>query len=674
MQRNMFASITVLLVAISLVTAVPLGAQEVLEDPGSAENRESAEPDLRFLSPQRISVDQGQTFMLRFAVPDAGIDDLAITLPELPSGLVGAESPVVIARGLNDLEVRLSVRAAAAGRYVVEPIVVEGPEGPRRTGDVLVEVRDPTTGEVPFRARWRVLEEQVVQAQSVPVLLEITGIDTFAYPELGTVRAPQTGLFEEIGGIGSVTSRDIAGTTLYTLPVAAFLFTPTTAGEVTLPATSIQAVGIEVRVAPAMLDVNPLPSTVQGSGAVGQYTLSATVDAQSLTVGESGTLNLLLSGVGNLPVVEFPNVEFEGLVEVGRSQESRLVPDRESLAGYTGERRLTIRYEPAEAGGTTAAIRIARFASYDPESGMVDTIPAQSIDVAVLGQDALPPTNRVAPPAELLTVDRLVGVQWIPFSRMSWVYFLFLLGPVLFGGIRLLSVRRVAVVALVPMFLGSALFPRIDHVRLERAAAIAEEGRPAVAAVLYDLELQGAPWHAGLHFNRGVLALEANDAVDAMFHFRRAVRLAPEVQRFRAVLSEAQEYFGVGSQTSIAWYLRPDLLVLALMLVWTGFWLLLAFHGRVRRTLGLVTLFMLAIVLAGGWWWSARQAAVEEGIVRETVTVRRIPDHEARPWLQLSAASAVRVELSYQEFYLVRTAAGVTGWVPRTALLIQGDT
>ncbi|MEX2443841.1 MAG: hypothetical protein WD492_09565, partial [Alkalispirochaeta sp.] len=159
----------------------------------------------------------------------------------------------------------------------------------------------------------------------------------------------------------------------------------------------------------------------------------------------------------------------------------------------------------------------------------------------------------------------------------------------------------------------------------------------------------------------------------AIYHLRRAVRLAPERRQLRTVLGDAEEYFGTEGQPTIPWYPRPDVIVAALWAVWTSFWLLLAARGQLRRTIALVTLVMVGVVLVGGWWWAERRSSESEAVVVRPVTVRRIPSLSAQPWIQVDPATAVRVELSYQDFYLVSTSTGIQGWVPRASLWILGE-
>jgi hypothetical protein len=280
------------------------------------------------------------------------------------------------------------------------------------------------------------------------------------------------------------------------------------------------------------------------------------------------------------------------------------------------------------------------------------------------------------PELTLIPVAELARRAWVPLREVPLFFAVFAIGPALFAGSRLLFVRTssVALLSLLSMLaLSAGLFPAVSTERLARAHEIDQEGRPAVAGVLYALELQRHGWHAGLHYNRGVLAVRARDPVDAIYHLRRAVRLAPARDDFRSALRDAEAFFELENQPRIPSPMGPDPAMIGLAVTWTLGW---GFGGARRsafRTGAVVSLAVATILFAGAWAWAASRASVSEGVVSSEVTVRRIPDRRAQAWVRLTPASVVRVELSYSEFYLVRTPSGVGGWVPQNALLIQGD-
>ncbi|HKK49476.1 MAG TPA: hypothetical protein VJ932_10280, partial [Alkalispirochaeta sp.] len=317
-----------LLLGVLFELPAPLSAQN-----GDQESTVPVDEIVSFTEGSRVPVNQGEQFELTLMIPRDDPEAVRLGFPSLPEGIRQPEGPVVITRGQRDMEIRIPFVADEPGRFVLDAIRVTSPAAVRETEPTLLEVRDPQRGVVPFQARWRVVEEDVRQGQSIPVFLEIIGIDTFAFPEIVTLRSPEAGLFEEVSGIGSVISEDVADTTVYQIPVAAFIFTPTSAGSSRIPAATIRAEGIDVTAAALVIDVNPLPQPVQSTGAVGELEVDVSVDSVALMPGDTGEVVVSVGGTGNLPVLEFPQVELQGLVEIGRSQDSSVVPDQAELGG-----------------------------------------------------------------------------------------------------------------------------------------------------------------------------------------------------------------------------------------------------------------------------------------------------------------------------------------------------
>jgi len=679
-QRVIAGVLLFLLWGIGAVAAQETGAPDgppASEGVSAEDTAESEDDFLRVAGGSVISAAVGTPFEIRIALPGSDPDLVDLYVPEFDGVVSVVENPTVVRRG-RVMDLRITVVGNRPGRYIVEEILVVDGTDLFEVEPILLEVAPRPGEEVPFRARWRIDGDRLTQSQSVPVVLEIVGADRYLFPEEITYRAPETGLFEEVAGIGKVTTRDVADVTLYDIPVAAFLFTPATAGPVTLPSAEVRGGGIEAEVPPVTIDVSPLPPTVTGTNAVGRFEVGSRIDQSSLEQGQWVTLTIRIDGTGNLPVLDFPSVSAPGFEVTDRREESAFSADTAGLGGYTGFREIAIRLEHTEASGTVD-ISIGGYSYYDPRSDRVVRLPGAAHSVTVISPEGVGAGEREIPRFPLLSVADLTSPRWYRIGQIPWVLYTILIGPILFGVAALWSVRRNAprsgsasrgmLVSIIPLLLGLTLFPQVDRDRVERAAELVEEGRGAVAAVLYELELQDNEWHAGIHYNRGVLGLEMERPVIATYHLRRAVRLAPEEQLFRDALEGASTYFSLDEQVPIPAYPRPEYFIIAAIVLWTAFWIVFASRRRLRNVLSLVGIVMILVVVLGGLGWSWNLDRQRDGVVREAVHVRRIPDTSAVPWIGLSMAQAVRIDLEYQDFYLVETRTGITGWVPRSTIL-----
>lgn len=646
-------------------------------------SQEAAEPDnsgegyYRVLDSVHHEVSVGDTLELRISLDERVPESVEVVFPEFPDGITSGGDPTLVARGFGPREVRIPVRVREAGRYILEGIQIISMDGVREIEPVIVSAEED--GIIPFRARWSVLTSRAVQSQTVPVLLEIAGAADYHFPEEISFRAPETGLFEEVAGLGAVESRTIGDVTVYDIPVAGFFFTPAASGEITIPEASVRAAGISVTAPRHVLQVDPIPTAVASSNAIGSFEILSSLSHRQATPGDIVTVEIALEGTGNLPVADFPVVTVEGLVEVDRSETASVGTDTTDSGGYSGIRRRTIRYE-VDAQDETASVTIGSYAFYDPLRNELGRVSPRRFEIEVRGGESALEEEQRIPDLPLLSLDELTSPRWVRIGQVSWIYYFFLLGPLIFSGAALWSVRRLSgdsarrrksatLIGLLPLFFAATIFPQLSVERLNKAQRLIEDERIAVAAVLYDLELADNEWHGGIHYNRGVLSLRLERPVLAVYHLRRALRLAPEREDFRVALRETESYFGMEEQIPVPRYLRPDAFVVALIALWSAFWILLYFRHRLRTTIGLVGIGMVMVIAFAGYIWSLNLDGQREGVVKEEVHLRRIPDSGAVPWIRLAEGQAVRIELEYEDFYLVYNQTGTNGWVPRDVIL-----
>ncbi len=653
MNKRVFAAV------IGILVALNVGAQE-----------------------RRLSALAGETVSILLEFDRPAPTNIELILPPLPPELTVTPVPVVVTRFGFLQEVRIEVSSRVPGRYVIPPIevVIDGGEV-QMVSETLLEVAPSRGAPVPFSARWRALSDPVYVGQSIPVLLEITKIDSFTFPDSVSFRAPPAGLFEEVSGFGSVSSNMVAGVDLFTIPVAAFIFTPTSTGEVSIPAAQVDARGMTVTAPALTITPRELPPQIARSGAVGSFTVYNELDLLELVSGETGELVIEISGAGNLPVLDPPEVTFQGLTLVDQSDSLTVSPDVTTLSGYRGVRERRVRFQ-AEENVDAGTVRIDSFSFLNSRTGAVETEPARTFRITVASDPGEGVAAASIPDLSLLTVEQLKRLRWFSLTELRWPWFLFLAGPVVFSVVTLLSVRgsrrrasgKAATLTALVFLVSASLFPVLNTVRLGRADELISEGRYDVAAVLYDLEIQDHQTHPGLHYNRGVLSLRAGNLVATRFHLRRAVRLDSRNEQFRTALARADGFIDDGETLPVPRYPQRNIFFLVFLGLWTLFWVLLLLRHSVARALSLLTIIMLGIGSGGAALWTWNLSSVREGVVRQEVTVRRIPDSSAEPWLQLDPGMPVIVDLSYDQFYLIRTTSGVTGWVPVRAIWYEGAT
>lgn len=128
------------------------------------------------------------------------------------------------------------------------------------------------------------------------------------------------------------------------------------------------------------IHVKPLPTPPAGfSGAVGHFELSSSLSPQQLNTGDAVTLKLHVKGVGNMKLINTPEVSFPKDFETYDPK----VSDRFSLTsgGLSGERTFEYLAVPRRAGKYT--LSAVPFIYFDPSSESYKTLRTESYELNV---------------------------------------------------------------------------------------------------------------------------------------------------------------------------------------------------------------------------------------------------------------------------------------------------
>jgi hypothetical protein len=198
-----------------------------------------------------------------------------------------------------------------------------------------------------------------------------------------------------------------------------------------------------VRLASQRLSVRarPLPSEAPASfdGAVGQFSLAARVDADSVTVGEGVPLKVQVKGTGALSTLSPPPVEAPSAVEV---YEPTVETDVDRSGGQIqGTKTFTYTLVPRSGGRYT--LPPVLFSYFDPEARRYETLRARVPPVEVSGTRATSQqrsgrTGDGLPVGEVTALMSADEAQWgrpdrPPLYRRWWPYLALLL-PLLGAG------------------------------------------------------------------------------------------------------------------------------------------------------------------------------------------------------------------------------------------------
>jgi hypothetical protein len=235
-------------------------------------------------------------------------------------------------------------------------------------------------------------------------------------------------------------------------PILRKLLFPTKAGTLTIP-PSVFRIGIartgffdsggtiERPTKPVTITVDPLPDAPGFSGAVGRFKASATLDRDSVPLGEAATLRFRVEGTGNLKWVDrAPELKLAGAKVFPPQTKSDL---RTTETGVSGSRSWEFVVVPETSGAVL--IPPLAFSYFDAAAGRIVSAETAPLTLRVEGGTAASAAPAASPSLRATgalplrsDLDRAAG--WTPGARL--VAGLFGIGLLLHAGLFGVGLRR----------------------------------------------------------------------------------------------------------------------------------------------------------------------------------------------------------------------------------------
>lgn len=136
----------------------------------------------------------------------------------------------------------------------------------------------------------------------------------------------------------------------------------------------IKAPAVEIEVLPL-----PAPKPDNFSGAVGKFTVSATLTPEQVNANDAATLRLVVSGQGNMKLMKAPTVRFPQDFEVYDPKENNKTTN--TATGAKGS--ITYDYVIVPRHGGKFTIPPVEFCYFDPEKAQYNTVRTDSFSLAV---------------------------------------------------------------------------------------------------------------------------------------------------------------------------------------------------------------------------------------------------------------------------------------------------
>lgn len=250
-----------------------------------------------------------------------------------------------------------------------------------------------------------------------------------------------TGLWHDVEPMQQSYNVNVDGRAYLVTEVSHILF-PTVAGEVMIEPTKLIIPGglwqadTTLQTQPVALDVQPLPAGAPLSfkGAVGKFSLSTAVDKQETKVGEPITLNVEISGQGNLSAMGDPAPANDGNWRAFTNDSGTYTEV------VNGRLRGAKSYEwlMSPTNGGQLMLPAVEYSYFDPDAGVYETLRSKPVGVQVEGtavtytpaQPGTPPaaTNELRP-MKAVTAVKDAGPQLVQ-QPLFWLLWLLPLGLV----------------------------------------------------------------------------------------------------------------------------------------------------------------------------------------------------------------------------------------------------
>ncbi|TWI91661.1 oxygen tolerance protein BatD [Chitinophaga japonensis] len=211
------------------------------------------------------------------------------------------------------------------------------------------------------------------------------------------------------------------------------------------PEVTYEDVPYKIQSTPVKIEVKPLPvdtRPISFNGAVGNFKMSAGIDKKELTTDDALTLKVVISGQGNVNLLNAPKVDVPGSFE---KYDPKVTDNIEKNSNpLSGSRQFEFALMPLEAGQQT--IPPVAFSYFDPAAKAYKTIRSQAFTVNVS------PGKQTKRDQEDFSVDKNVLIpvrktpqHWVKdaaFLLGSTWYWILLLIPLLALGAGILYRRR----------------------------------------------------------------------------------------------------------------------------------------------------------------------------------------------------------------------------------------
>lgn len=625
-------------------------------------------------------VGRGDRFSVTLQVP---VEDSSMVEVEEP----GFDDAIILLRGpyvrpvnttgptgerLTHTEITYIYRSDDTGRYEVGPYRITGVERVYTTEPQLLEVGVYRNQQliIPLELEWNVSDETAYVGQNVVSVLNALEQPEISMFEGISVGSPSEGFFQTAEGLGSINRTRRGGKTLYEIPVAGYIFTPSSPGNIALPQARLNYTHGQAVSGRPVIQVIPLPEFVKESGAVGDFSLSAEIEKREVRQGDRVSLTVIVEGTGNLNYLQFPDVQLDGFTQLQVEESSDYTPTQN---GYRGSRTYT--YSLAAEDPGQRKITVPPLNAVQPSSGSVYSTRSFTFSVEIIPEskgaaEELDTSGFGFVPHPIGSMQTSgISTRFMHISSYGWM----LPGPLLFIFFLLLRRKRLVLLSSLVVLLsfGSVEISNETVVQtIENAHEAYNQKEFAVAEALYLQAARERPEVPDLRYNAALSSFQKGDIGSAVLYARTALTIQPMNETYAAFLDYISQEHGITTDIEPPFLFHPDLFLLLFTLFING----AGFMGTIylfRQKNGyfIVAAFMLlaSLVMGIGLSYSIVQSSQEVGVIASAEgsmpAVKKIPHIGSSDAFTVKEGELVKIKGAAEEFIFIETGLGRKGWV-----------
>lgn len=625
-------------------------------------------------------VGRGDRFSIDFFIDYEDMNSVFIKPPVLPHGISLFKGPYKRPYWLQNPDgssrkktlVTYTYSTNKEGRFEIAPFSINLGDSLFQTEPNIIRVGLYKNRELymPYSLNWSFNSAVFYEGQAIPAVLEVIDLEEVIFFNDVLISPPDAGFVEPVNNLGQVEVRVIGDISLYTVPVRGFIFTPSSAGKMRIPPSTVTSRGITSSTKTVFLDIQKIPAEISKTGAIGQFTASVWLEDSSLERNENIELHVKIEGIGNLNYFELQVPAGKDLTLVNTQEILDYTPSNE---GYTGSRETVYTYISDSPGNKN--LIIPAFPYLNPKTDIVSKGNPGNLTFNIK-EGLNSSTENTVETAFPFSPKRVDSGRFSSTDRYKDpVSYLWLLPGPLVLLIFLIAGRKKFFLGVSIIFIAAA-GQIIPNPTVDLAIDKYEMGEYAESVKIFLEAKNELPDNSYLSYNLALANYQIGDYGKSIFYAREAYYQDPLNKEYRSLVDFVEKKGDILYPIELSFNFYPDAFLFLLMIfVNIGSFIGVIYLVKKRAIYFIVSVlvFALSILSLGGLGFSIIQKDRQVGIIQEQVLVKKIPLSQAETVVDMKPGESVLVKGYSDNFLFINTGTGNKGWIESSKIMILED-